>query len=98
VDVIAFCPHDDEHSCDCRKPQPGMYQQIAERMGIDLARAIVIGDSRRDLEAAIAVNARAMLVRTGKGKQTETDMADLDADIDVYDDLAHAVSALLIEE
>jgi D-glycero-D-manno-heptose 1,7-bisphosphate phosphatase len=98
VDVIAYCPHRDDEACDCRKPNPGMYRQIAERFGVELSGVPVIGDSRCDLEAARAVGARPILVRTGMGEPTEQVMGDLQADIEVYDDLAHAVGALLVED
>jgi D-glycero-D-manno-heptose 1,7-bisphosphate phosphatase len=98
VDVIAYCPHRADDDCECRKPRPGMYRQLAERFNLELAGIPVIGDSRSDLETALAVGARPMLVRTGKGAATEQVLGELGGDIEVYDDLAHAVSALLIEE
>ena len=98
VDVIAYCPHDSDSNCDCRKPKPGMYTQIAERFNVDLAHVLVIGDSRDDLSAALAVGARTMLVRTGQGVATEQQLDALAGDIQIFDDLAHAVSALLAED
>jgi D-glycero-D-manno-heptose 1,7-bisphosphate phosphatase len=56
----------------------------------------VIGDSLRDLEAARAVGARPILVRTGKGGRTLATGHDLTG-IPVYADLAQAVDALLQE-
>lgn len=67
---IAYCPHAPEDNCDCRKPKPGLLVQLAEQHNIDLSKAIVIGDSLRDLEAATAAGANAILVLTGKGKNT----------------------------
>lgn len=98
VDVIAHCPHHADEGCDCRKPRSGMYRQIAERFGVELTGVAVIGDSLRDLEAALAENARPMLVRTGKGAATEELLGELNANIEIYDNLAHAVSALLVED
>lgn len=98
VDAIAFCPHQEADDCDCRKPKPGLLLQAAERFCVEPADTIVIGDSLRDLEAARAMGARALLVRTGKGAATEQQLGDGAADINVYDDLAHAVSALLVED
>jgi D-glycero-D-manno-heptose 1,7-bisphosphate phosphatase len=51
-----------------------------------------VGDSRRDLEAAKAVGARPILVRTGNGRQTEA--AGLAEDTEIYDDLSAAAAAL----
>jgi D-glycero-D-manno-heptose 1,7-bisphosphate phosphatase len=56
----------------------------------------VIGDSLRDLEAAVAAGARPMLVRTGKGERTLA-KGGLPADTPVFDDLAQAVEALLAQ-
>ncbi|MEZ5670949.1 MAG: HAD hydrolase-like protein [Thiotrichaceae bacterium] len=48
-----FCPHSGDE-CNCRKPRPGLFHDIAERLGVSLARTPTIGDSLRDLQAAIA--------------------------------------------
>ena len=95
VDRIVFCPHGPDEGCDCRKPKPGMLQQLARHYGTDLGQVPVIGDSLRDLEAALAAGARPVLVRTGNGAQTETRLPEAFADIEVYDDLAAAVDALI---
>lgn len=94
VDGIFFCPHGPGDGCNCRKPLPGLFQQISERFDVDLAGVPAIGDSLRDLQAASAVGASPMLVRTGKGKRT-LGSPDLAADIPVFDDLAAAVDQLL---
>jgi len=54
----------------------------------------VIGDSLRDLQAARAVGAQPVLVRTGKGSQTLADNIDLEG-VPVFCDLRQAASALL---
>ena len=97
LDGIYYCPHRPEDNCDCRKPRPGLLKQIASDLGIDLAGVPVIGDSARDLEAARAVEARPMLVRTGNGERT------LRSDpragtVPVYADLAAAAEALIAED
>ena len=94
IDMIAFCPHGPDDKCDCRKPKPGMYLEIARRFDLSLEGVPVIGDSLRDLQAAQAVSARPILVRTGKGKRTLEKGEGLEG-IPVYDDLAAAVSAIL---
>ncbi len=94
IDMIAFCPHGPDDNCDCRKPLPGMYMSIAKRFDTSLKGVPVIGDSLRDLQAAQTVGASPMLVKTGKGERTLAQGEGLDG-IPVYDDLSHAVSALL---
>ncbi|HEX9802353.1 MAG TPA: D-glycero-beta-D-manno-heptose 1,7-bisphosphate 7-phosphatase [Gammaproteobacteria bacterium] len=96
IDMIAFCPHGPDEGCDCRKPKPGLYREIARRFEINLAGVPVIGDSLRDLQAATAVGASPILVRSGKGMRTLEKGEGLEG-IPVYDDLAAAVSALLEE-
>ena len=94
VDYIAYCPHGPDSTCRCRKPLPGMYEEIAEHFGCDLDGVPVIGDSLRDLEAAVAAGAKPMLVRTGKGERTLA-KGGLPENTPVFDDLAGAVDALL---
>ena len=73
IDALFFCPHMDENNCDCRKPKPGMLLDIAKRFNVDLKNIPFIGDSLKDLQAAQAVGAKPILVRTGKGEKTSTD-------------------------
>jgi D-glycero-D-manno-heptose 1,7-bisphosphate phosphatase len=67
VDSVFFCPHTPADGCTCRKPLPGLYQQIGERYGIDLALVPVVGDSLTDLLAGVAAGCQPHFVRTGKG-------------------------------
>lgn len=66
MDAVFFCPHTAEDECDCRKPLPGMMKQIGQRYGLDLAGVPMVGDTVRDLEAAVAAGCPAHLVRTGR--------------------------------
>ena len=77
IDAVFFCPHAPEDACNCRKPLPGLFEQIGERFGVDLNDVPVVGDSLRDLQAGAAVGCRPHLVRTGKCAQL--DKAALDA-------------------
>lgn len=94
IEAIFFCPHTPEDNCLCRKPKPGLLEDIATRLNIDLTDVPAIGDSLRDLEAARAVGARPILVRTGKGKATAAANKGL-VGVSVYRDLAAAVDDLL---
>lgn len=97
VDGIFYCPHTPDDQCDCRKPAPGLLQQISEHFGMPLTGVPLVGDALRDLQAARAVGASPILVRTGKGMRTLEKGEELE-DVPVYDDLAAAVDALLTEE
>ena len=94
VDAIFFCPHAQDAGCDCRKPKPGLFEEIAHRFNVSLKDVPSIGDALRDLEAAAAVGAQPILVLTGKGKKTR-DLGGLPADTRVFADLAEAVKAIL---
>jgi len=100
VELIAFCPHGPDEGCECRKPRPGLLLDIAERLGADLRGVPVIGDSLRDLEAALRVGASPWLVKTGKGRQTLAKLHErpdlcLLGGIPVFDDLKAAADVLL---
>ena len=70
LDGIYYCPHHPDDLCACRKPEPGLLLQIANDFDVDLSKALLIGDSLRDLQAAEKVACPAYLVRTGKGDRT----------------------------
>lgn len=94
VDGIFFCPHAPEANCSCRKPAPGLLRSIGRRFALPLTEVPFIGDTRRDVEAALAARARPMLVRSGKGAQTLRESPEF-AEYPVFDDLAAAVDWLL---
>lgn len=104
IATIAYCPHKPEDLCDCRKPQSGLFDEIADTLGMDLAGAWVVGDSLRDLQAGLARGCLPVLVRTGKGLSTERtldedpaileDNPDL-AQLMVCEDLAEAADLLI---
>jgi D-glycero-D-manno-heptose 1,7-bisphosphate phosphatase len=70
IDAFFFCPHAADSACECRKPRPGMLLEIARRFNVALADTHMVGDARRDVEAAAAAGARPVLVLTGKGRKT----------------------------
>jgi len=94
IDALFFCPHTAEARCPCRKPAPGMLQEIAQRYNVSLEGVPAIGDSLRDLEAAAAVGALPLLVLTGKGERTRLE-GNLPPRTAVFSDLAAAVDALV---
>ncbi len=69
---IFFCPHTPGDRCDCRKPKPGLIYQAKKKYRIDLASAVMVGDSAKDIECARNAGCRyALLVKTGNGIQAE---------------------------
>ncbi|NMG35310.1 D-glycero-beta-D-manno-heptose 1,7-bisphosphate 7-phosphatase [Azoarcus sp. TTM-91] len=93
LDAIFFCPHAADSTCDCRKPKPGLFHQLAERFNVDLTGVPAVGDSLRDLQAGTAVGCVPYLVLTGKGMKTKDDPA-LPAGTLIYPDLAAVVADL----
>lgn len=71
VDAVFFCPHNTDDGCTCRKPNSGMFHDIAERFNVDLAGVPVVGDSLRDLQAGVPLGCAPHLVLTGKGSKTQ---------------------------
>jgi D-glycero-D-manno-heptose 1,7-bisphosphate phosphatase len=86
IDAVFFCPHTQEDECECRKPKPGMLQQIVERFEIDPAETPMVGDSLRDLQAGAALGFALHLVLTGKGRKTLAE-GNLPPNTKVHDDL-----------
>ena len=64
----SICPHSPDEGCDCRKPKPGLFLQIGERYGVDLANVPTAGDSLRDLLAGAAAGCEPHLLLTGMGQ------------------------------
>ncbi|OZI26811.1 D-glycero-beta-D-manno-heptose-1,7-bisphosphate 7-phosphatase [Bordetella genomosp. 9] len=96
IDAIFLCPHLPEDNCRCRKPLPGMYEQIAERFDVDLAGVPAVGDSLRDLQACATAGCAPWLVKTGNGQKTLAS-GQMPAGTRVADDLAAVVDILLEE-
>jgi len=94
IDALFYCPHPAEANCACRKPKPGMLEDIARRFNVGLAGVASIGDSLRDAQAAVAAGAQPMLVLTGKGTKTRAS-GGLPDGTRVYRDLAETVRAIV---
>ena len=95
INKIVICPHGPDDGCACRKPRPGLLHQLASYFETSLAGVPVIGDALRDLEAAAAVGANPILVRSGKGAKTEKALPQRFANVPIYDDLAAAAKSLI---
>jgi D-glycero-D-manno-heptose 1,7-bisphosphate phosphatase len=78
LDEVIVCPHDDSDDCSCRKPEPGMIVQAAQRLGLDLSRSVCVGDRWRDIEAAQRACVWSIRIRWDSG-----DMKTVEADVTV---------------
>ncbi|MEX8517976.1 MAG: D-glycero-beta-D-manno-heptose 1,7-bisphosphate 7-phosphatase [Leptothrix sp. (in: b-proteobacteria)] len=102
IDAVFFCPHAPEDNCRCRKPLPGLFEQIGLRYGIDLSQVNAVGDTLRDLQAASAVGCKPHLVRTGKSAELEDSglhyLVEQVPGLQVHADLAAFADALITSE
>ncbi|MCX5591547.1 D-glycero-beta-D-manno-heptose 1,7-bisphosphate 7-phosphatase [Alcaligenes endophyticus] len=96
VDAIFICPHGPNDQCLCRKPAPGMFQDIARRYEVSLKQVPAIGDSLRDLQAAHSQGCQPWLVHTGKGERT-LKKGNLPEGTKIAENLASVIDTLLAE-
>lgn len=98
ISHFAVCPHHPDELCQCRKPESGMLEEIRRSLNIsDLSQTWMVGDSRKDLEAALAAGSRPVLVSTtGNGPRTLAGLEEAPLPgVEVADDLAGFVDRLL---
>ena len=81
LDATYFCPHHVEgkirrlrRKCGCRKPGTGMLKQAAKDFELDLGRCVFVGDKLLDLETAARAGCRSVLVLTGYGGETASEL------------------------
>lgn len=95
LDGVYVCPHTPDDQCACRKPKPGLLLQIAKEANLDLKTGIFVGDALRDIEAAQAVGALPVLVKTGKDPDIEAAVRAKHKSVPIYPDLASVVGEIL---
>jgi D-glycero-D-manno-heptose 1,7-bisphosphate phosphatase len=102
IDAVFFCPHAPSEACNCRKPLPGLFEQIGERFDVSMRDVPVVGDSLRDLQAGVSVGCQPHLVRTGKaGAMTDAEIGALCAQVpgtSVHADLSAFAEFLIRKE
>ncbi len=54
IDAVFHCPHTDSDRCECRKPKPGLFLRAIDKFDVDCDNSWMVGDSERDIEAAVA--------------------------------------------
>jgi len=96
IDAIFYCPHGPEDGCSCRKPLPGMLNQLEDEFNLSVQNSFFVGDTEKDIDVALVKHCRPVLVRTGKGaaaeKQLDLKKKEL---VLIVDDLAAAVDFIL---
>lgn len=92
VELVRYCPHSPDSACICRKPLPGMLQDICRYLALAPHAVLMVGDSIRDIECALSAGCAAALLRTGHG---ETAQGSLSGRIPTFDDLQDLVDFLI---
>ena len=62
VDAFFTCWHDDGDNCRCRKPKPGLLEDAAVQLGIELRQSFLVGDRWRDIDAGASAGCRTVLI------------------------------------
>ncbi len=105
IGAIFYCPHHPDDNCKCRKPKPGMLDAIEAEFNTSVESSYFVGDSLRDLQAAVQKGCKPLLVKTGNGVRTlaqlavpglQTNLPAIDAEqVQVFDDLSAAADFII---
>ncbi len=96
VEKVYYCPHSKDERCACRKPQPGMLLNARDEFGLDLSRAIFVGDSITDVNAGLAAGVQPILVLTGLGaEQMDSHHQGTKASFPIMESLTHVANTLV---
>lgn len=108
LSAIFYCPHSPEDNCKCRKPLPGMIDAIEAEFNISAEGFYFVGDSLRDMQAAATKGCKPILVKTGNGEKTLTQLVDASLQTDapilslqqvkVVDNLAAAADVVIAND
>jgi D-glycero-D-manno-heptose 1,7-bisphosphate phosphatase len=90
IDATYYCPHLPRDGCRCRKPSPALVVRAASDHDLDLSQSFFVGDKRTDIECGWNAGVKTILVQTGYGKKTDSELADF-----VAEDLAEAADLIL---
>jgi D-glycero-D-manno-heptose 1,7-bisphosphate phosphatase len=71
ISAFFVCPHAPDEGCACRKPGTLLFELARDTWEFDPAETWFVLDADRDIEAAQKFGCRPVLVRTGKGRETE---------------------------
>lgn len=96
LDAIFYCPHTIDDACNCRKPAPGLLEQICERYRLDPRTVPVVGSCAAHLQAGAVLGAPLHLVGNGDCTASNRSLT-LPAGTQRHIDLAAAVDHLLAQ-
>jgi len=62
IEYFYVCPHTDQDNCICRKPKPGLINQAAHDLSIDISNSFLVGDRMKDIHAANSAGSKSILI------------------------------------
>ncbi|MPM56451.1 D-glycero-beta-D-manno-heptose-1,7-bisphosphate 7-phosphatase [bioreactor metagenome] len=72
IDAVFFCPHADSELCSCRKPAPGLIEQIRDRYGVERGEMVAVGSTPSHLQAAAAAGVQQLhMICTGASAEVD---------------------------
>ena len=101
LEAIFFCPHAPEDACHCRKPEPGLFEQIGQRFGVPLGDIPVAGNALRHVHAGAAAGCPTHLLLTGNSEHlrgVNDATIGLPPNTRIHDDLSAFADWLLAQE
>lgn len=98
LDGIYFCPHHPDSGyegedqelkirCACRKPEIGMIQQAVKDFNLELKQSFLIGDSDRDIGAALKAGVKSIRINDQEDKRADYTCRNLEAAVNYIFDL-----------
>lgn len=98
IEAIFYCPHGPDDGCKCRKPATGLLEQMESQFSQSVKNAWFIGDTEKDIDAAISQQCKPILVLTGKGSLTKSTINPHKLlEIPVFDDLFSAAMFVIAD-
>src|SRR5882672_9217694 len=69
IDASYFCPHHPQapELCNCRKPRTKLFLEAQAALDIDFAKSWWVGDRLSDVQPALPLGGKGILVATGQG-------------------------------
>ena len=94
IEAVFFCPHAPDEECLCRKPGSALFEQIADRYGVQGREIWAIGSGVEHLQAGKAIGAHLLFVESTARPASCSD-ANLPEGSERFPDLEAVVNRLL---
>ena len=93
LDIYVCIDHPD-NATEKRKPGPGMFLEAELDHDLLLMDCLMIGDSIDDIRAGEMLGMDTMLVLTGRGQETMSNLLEYEMPTYIVEDLSHGVEKL----